>query len=96
MRKALAIGGLAAAVIAVAAVTLPGADKPTAKPDAAAVERTRDTVKLLDNVYKNAVVLITETYVNDEDDFPAGGAAVELFKRTAKDGSHNVRIIDVT
>lgn len=94
MHKALFIGGLAATVIAVAAVTLPGADKP--KVDAAALERTRDTVKLLDNVYKNAVVLITETYVHDEDDFPAGGAAVELFKRTAKDGSHKVRIIDVS
>ena len=96
MHKSLVVGGLSVCVIVVAAVTLPGADQPEAKPDAAAVERTRETVKLLDNVYKNAVVLITETYVHDEDDFPAGAAAVELFKRTAKDGSHQVRIIDVT
>lgn len=100
MSKALVLGGLTAAILTAVAVALPGADKPAqkppAKPDEAAVARTRDTVKLLDNVYKNAVVLITETYVNDENDFPAGAAAVELFKRTAKDGSHNVRIIDVT
>ena len=31
-----------------------------------AVERTRKTVRMLDDVYKTAVVLITEHYVNDE------------------------------
>lgn len=96
MHKALAVSGLTAAILTAVAVTLPGADKPAAKPDEAAVERTRDTVRLLDNVYKNAVVLITETYVHDEDDVSAGTAAVELFKRVAKDGSHQVRLIDVT
>ena len=96
MRKALTLGGLAAIVLAVVAAVPTRAGKPAEKPDDASLERTRDTVRLLDNVYKNAVVLITETYVHDENDFPAGSAAVELFKRTAKDGSHSVRIIDVT
>lgn len=96
MSKALAMSGLTAALMTTLALTLPGADSKAAPAEDAAVERTRETVKLLDNVYKNAVVLITETYVHDEDDFPAGAAAVELFARTAKDGSHRVRIIDVT
>ncbi|MFO1094673.1 MAG: DUF3365 domain-containing protein [Planctomycetaceae bacterium] len=100
MPKALVLGGLTAAILTAVAVALPGADKPAAKPapkaDEAAVGRTRDTVKMLDNIYKNAVVLITETYVNKEDDVSAGTAAVELFKRVAKDGSHQVRLIDVT
>ena len=96
MFKALAMSGCTAALLGTLALTLPGADGTPAATDDAAVERTRDTVKLLDNVYKNAVVLITETYVHDENDFPAGAAAVELFQRTAKDGSHSVRIIDVT
>jgi hypothetical protein len=96
MWKALTLGGLTVALLAVLAAVPIRAEKPAAKPDDTAVERTRDTVRLLDNVYKNAVVLITETYVHDEDDFPAGSAAVELFKRTAKDGSHQVRLIDVT
>ena len=38
----------------------------------AALERTRKTVRMLDDVYKTAVVLITEHYVNDTDDLPAG------------------------
>lgn len=96
MWKALTLGGLAAALLAVVAAVPTRAGKPAEKPDDASVERTRDTVRLLDNVYKNTVVLITETYVHDEDDFPAGAAAVELFKRTAKDGSHQVRLLDVT
>ncbi|QDT27682.1 hypothetical protein Enr10x_30000 [Gimesia panareensis] len=75
--------------------------KPAAKgaaqqPSEAAVERTRDTVKMLDDIYKNAVVLITDKYVNDEEDFPAGSAAVELFKRVGKTGFHHVRLIDAT
>ncbi|QDT84099.1 DUF3365 domain-containing protein [Gimesia chilikensis] len=68
----------------------------TEQPSPAAVERTRDTVKMLDDIYKNAVVLITDKYVNDEDDFPAGSAAVELFKRVGKTGFHQVRLIDAT
>lgn len=66
------------------------------QPSAAAVKRTRETVKMLDDIYKQAVVLITDKYVNDEDDFPAGSAAVELFKRVGKTGYHQVRLLDVT
>jgi hypothetical protein len=66
------------------------------QPDKAAVERTRDTVKMLDDVYKQAIVLITDKYVNDENDFPAGSAAVEWFKRVGKTGYHQVRLIDAT
>jgi len=66
------------------------------QPSQAALERTRDTVKTLDDVYKQAIVLITDKYVHEPDDFPAGSAAVELFKRVSKTGFHNVRLIDVT
>ena len=64
--------------------------------DKAAIERTRDSVKMLDDVYKQAIVLITDKYVNDTDDFPAGSAAVEWFKRVSKTGYHQVRLIDAT
>lgn len=67
-----------------------------AKVSPEAVERSRDTVKLLDNVYKQAVVLITEKYVHDESDFAAGSAAVELFRRVGQGGSHQVRLLDAT
>jgi len=68
----------------------------SAAPDEAAIDRTRNTVKMLDDVYKTAVVLITDKYVHDEDDFPAGSAAIALFDAVTKKGWHDVRLIDVT
>jgi hypothetical protein len=61
-----------------------------------AVERTRRTVKMLDDVYKTAVVLITEHYVNDESDLPAGSAAIALFDAIKQKGWHEVRLLDAT
>ena len=61
-----------------------------------AVARARKTVQMLDDIYKNAVVLITDKYVHEEDDFPAGSAAVALFEAISKKGWHQVRLIDVT
>lgn len=66
------------------------------QPTTAAVERSRKMVAMLDNIYKSAVVLITDKYVHDEDDFAAGSAAVLLFENISKSGSHNVRLIDAT
>jgi hypothetical protein len=87
-----------AAVVVVAAVALPVvAEKPEKSPvDDAAVARTRKQVKMLDDVYKTAVVLITTHYVNDEDDFAAGSAAVALFDAIKKKGWHEVRLVDAT
>lgn len=62
----------------------------------ASPEQARQTVKMLDDVYKTAVVLITDKYVNDEDDFPAGSAAIALFEAIGKQGWHQVRLLDVT
>lgn len=62
----------------------------------AALERTRKTVKMLDDIYKTAVVLITDKYVESEDDFPAGAAAIALFDAIDKKGWHQVRLIDAT
>ena len=69
------------------------ADKPA--PDAA-VERTRDTVRMHDDIYKTAVVLITDKYVHSEDDFPAGSAAIALFDAVEKKGWHKVRLLDAS
>lgn len=70
--------------------------KKQAGPSKEAVERTRKNVKMLDDVYKTAVVLITDKYVNDEDDFPAGSAAIALFGAVEKKGWHKARLIDLT
>ncbi len=66
------------------------------QPTKAAVDRSRKTISMLDNIYKNTIVLITDKYVHDEDDFAAGSAAVLLFKNVSESGSHNVRLIDAT
>lgn len=71
-------------------------DKKQAGPPKVAVERTRKQVKMLDDIYKTAVVLITDKYVNDEDDFPAGSAAIALFGAVEKKGWHKARLIDLT
>jgi hypothetical protein len=69
---------------------------PTAGPGKAAIERARKQVQMLDNIYKQTIVLITDKYVHDVDDFAAGSAAVLLFKRISESGSHQVRLIDAT
>lgn len=61
-----------------------------------ALERTRKQVRMLDDLYKTAVVLITDKFVHSKDDFPAGGAAVALFDVMKKKGWHDVRLVDAT
>lgn len=62
----------------------------------AALERTRKQVLMLDDIYKTAVVLITDKYVKDEESFPAGSAAIALFDAIKKKGHHEVRLLDAT
>lgn len=64
--------------------------------DDAALARTRKSVQMLDNIFKQTVVLITDKYVHDEDDFAAGSAAVLLFKNISDSGETKVRLIDAT
>lgn len=61
-----------------------------------AVERTRKQVLMLDDLYKSAIVLITDKYVNDSDDLPAGSAFQALFAAMKKKGWHEVRLVDAT
>lgn len=65
-------------------------------PNEQAVKRAQNTVKTLDNIFKQTIVLITDKYVHDEDDFAAGSAAVLLFKNISEAGDNKVRLIDAT
>jgi hypothetical protein len=65
-------------------------------PEDAALARTRKTVRMLDDIYKSAVVLITEHYVNESSDLPAGTAAKALFAAVEQKGWHQVRLVDAT
>jgi Protein of unknown function (DUF3365) len=70
------------------------ADK--AAPSPAAVARTRETVRMLDDMYKSAVVHITKTYVSARERTPAARAAQLMFKDMASKGWHEARLIDAT
>jgi hypothetical protein len=71
-------------------------NKAASGPGKKAVQRSRTTVKMLDNIFKQTIVLVTDKYVHDENDFAAGSAAVLLFKNISEAGDNKVRLIDAT
>ncbi len=79
------------AVIAAAVISRSDAQPTKTDP---ALERTRKQVRMLDDIYKTAVVLITTHYVNTDKDLPAGSAAIALFDAIKKKGWHEVRLLD--
>ncbi|MEZ6034598.1 MAG: DUF3365 domain-containing protein [Planctomycetaceae bacterium] len=61
-----------------------------------AVERARREVRMLDDIYKTAIVLVTGHYVHDDTDLAAGSAFKALFEAVGKKGWHEVRLVDAT
>ena len=51
---------------------------------------------MLDTLYKTAIVLITENYVDEKSDLAAGDAFQALFKTMKQKGYHEVRLLDAT
>ena len=62
----------------------------------AAVERTRRQIRMLDDIYKGGIVLITTHYVEGDEDLPAGTAFKKLFEAAKDNGWHEVRLVDAT
>lgn len=62
----------------------------------ASIARTRDQVRMLDDLYKTAVVLITEHYVDEPTTLSAASAAKALFAEMSKRGWHDVRLVGLT
>ena len=58
------------------------------------LERTRKTVRMLDDIYKGGIVAITANYVNEKDSIPAGTAFKQVFKTAEEKGWHTVRLVD--
>lgn len=94
-RRVLVLTGLIAAVCAAGVAGFSEAG-PKSLADPAAVERTRKNVRMLDDLYKTAVVLITKHYIEDEDSLAAGSAAKALFAAMKEKGWHEVRLLDAT
>ncbi|MCU0981659.1 MAG: hypothetical protein MUF25_21115 [Pirellulaceae bacterium] len=92
--KRACLAATTVAAVGVAALAIRAQETNASKPDRA-LERTRKTVRMLDDIYKAAVVLITDKYVNDEDDFPAGSAAIALFDAVKQKNWHEVKLLDV-
>jgi len=68
-----------------------------AKADAdPALERAREQVKMLDDLYKNAVVSITKRYVGEQDKQPAIMVAQDVFGAMRKQGWHSAKLVDAT
>src|ERR1035438_9339252 len=57
-------------------------------PDGAALDRTREQVKMLDDLYKTAVVSITNSYVEGQSSVPAAMVAKDVFEAMKKKGYH--------
>jgi hypothetical protein len=88
---------LAAAVVTGSHRTsLTAADQKAKATDKAALDRTREQVKMLDDLYKTAVVGINDTYVEKQGDVPAAMVAAKVFEAMRKKGYHDARLIDVT
>ncbi|MBX3420524.1 MAG: DUF3365 domain-containing protein [Pirellulaceae bacterium] len=58
--------------------------------------RARREVKMLDDIYKTGVVLITENFVDGDSSVPAGTVFKQLFAAAKKNGWHEVRLLDGT
>ena len=94
---ALFVAAVAAAgLVAPIGPAEPLAAKEPAKADPAAVERAREEVKKLDDLYKTAVVGITKTYVEQQADTPAATVAKSLFEAMHQKGYHHARLLDAT
>ena len=77
--------------IAIISSKLSAADPKPADP---AIKRAQRETKMLDELYKNAIVLITTHYVEESSDLPAGSAFRALFKTMKDSGWHEVRLLD--
>ncbi len=72
------------------------AQSPAALKDDPAVQRAQKQAKMLDTLYKTAIVLITENYVDGTESLAAGDAFQALFKSMKDNGFHEVRLLDAT
>ncbi len=60
------------------------------------LEHARKTVRMLDDIYKTYIVLITEEYVDDPSVLPAATLSKRVFKSMNKKGWHKTRLLDAT
>lgn len=84
----------ATSVVAAAILFMPAKSPAEAPASAPGIDRARREVRLLDDIYKTAIVLITKHYVDEKSDLPAGEAFKVLFNGMKEKGWHEVRLLD--
>ena len=90
----LLVGAVGVLLVAGTALLVAG---DTEKPAAAlSLEQARREVRLLDDLYKTAVIYINDVYVEDENSVAAGETARELFAAMKAKGWHEARLVDAT
>ncbi|HWB00624.1 MAG TPA: DUF3365 domain-containing protein [Pirellulales bacterium] len=93
MRRTQIVVGLSGLLVGFAALWAQADDKSSEVPKEV-VDRARREVKLLDDIYKTAIVLVTKHYVDEKSDLPAGEAFKVLFHSMDEKGWHEVRLLD--
>jgi hypothetical protein len=96
LRQGLAL--VSAALVGAGAIVLSLGTASVAAGSDAAVERTRQEVKMLDDLFKTAVVYITEHYVKDasQPEFSAAVTSKALFAAMKGKGWYDVRLVGLT
>ena len=77
-------------------VTRPKGKSSVLADEKAAIARTRRHVQMLDDLYKTAVVAITQHYVTDPSILSAASAAKALFAAMKTKGWHDARLLGFT
>jgi Protein of unknown function (DUF3365) len=98
MRGGISRGGWWLALAALVAIVgaWPGLNAQEKQGSDPAVARARKQVQVLDDLYKTAIVLVTENYVKEDSDLAAGAAFQKLFAVMRQKGYHDVRLLDAT
>src|SRR5687768_14036166 len=98
MKLLLSVGTLCLFLLSVlaAAAGARAGDAQPIKSSSLTIEQARREVRLLDDLYKSAVVLINDTFVKDGNGASAGDAARLLFAGMREKGWHDARLVDAT
>ncbi len=99
MRRSLSMAAAAFAVVLALgglAVYVGAADKPEAAKSLLTLEQARREVRLLDDLYKVAIVYMNEVYVEDTSSIAAGETARDMFAAMREKGWHDARLVDGT
>lgn len=97
LKLSVAVTLFAAAIVAGAWAAESRTDSTSGKTDQkTALTRARREVRLLDDLYKNSIVFVNDTYVEDESSTPAGTVFRGIFEAMKKKGWHDARLIDAT